>query len=164
MSFSKALLLTSSLQMPHPPSRNPTAMPRLPLPESCSSTARQVGTMSPSRSQFAMSFFPFKSHALRPSLSAVTTIPSASLTSISGTEGRSATWISCTSQAPILQLCRSLYCFFQFVLLPSALFTKVLSSSHLLLLEAKCNASSCFINEAVLSPGIRSARGSTNRL
>ena len=157
----KALLATSSLQTPHAPSKNPRAIPKFPLPDSGSSIAKQVGVPSSSSKQVAINSFSFRSQALNPSsLLAVTTTPSANLTSIDGTLGRSATWISWTSQAPTLQLYLNLYCFFQFVSLPSLRFKRVLSSSHLLLLEEKCSDSS----GAVRMPGILKARGSTKRL
>lgn len=151
---------TFSFQVPHPPSSNPTAIPKPPL--SCSSTARQVGT-SPSNNVFlAISPFPFKSQALNPSsLSAVTTTPSASLTNILGVDLPSLTLISWTSQAPILQLCLNLYCLFQFVFSPSFLSKRLLSSNHLLLRLEKWRSS---FRDKWRTPGMRNALGSTKRL
>lgn len=63
----------------------------------------------------------------------------------------------------MLQLCRNLYCFFQFVVLPPFPCTSTSSSSHLLLREEKCNLSSFWVL-VVLIPGILKARGSTKRL
>lgn len=131
----------------------------------CVSTASVVGgceERSLGNASCASSFrVPFAAHALRPSVwSAIYIMPLCIWTSIGGIAGCLATSISSTRQLPCVQLCRNLYCLFQFVLVPCP--TRCSSSSHRDALLAKL---SCSLGVPVsLSPGSLLARGRTKRL
>lgn len=116
---------------------------------------------SAAQAKVAMSLSsPCVDQALSPAVeSAVMMTPSWSRTSTGGVDGCVAISVSVLLQLPLDQLCLSLYCLFQLVDLPSL--TRRPSSSHFESLEEYSN--DLFKVPVSRRPGIRRARGRTNR-
>ena len=149
--------------MPNAPFSNPTAAREKLASVDVASTARDVGGefCFPWKRCCASIFRSlFADQARSPSdWLAMYMTPSCIWTMTGGTGACSATSISLTAQLPLVQLCLSLYCCFQFVRPP--LLIRCSSSSHLEAFDAKCRFFPAVVTS--LRPGKRLALGLTKR-